>query len=247
MTDSLGYRRKFAVVVPSTNTSVQPEFDAMRPAGVTNHISRISIRDIPVNSSEDSVEVLSMIARSQAAAIDAAMSCRPDHMVLGISAESFWDGLEASNKLEQEIAAHTGLRVSMGSTATVRALQLYKARRIAAVSPFWPVGDERLKRYFSEAGFEVVRVKGLRGRSPVLIAHISETEVRAAMAEVDGDDVDAIVQMGTNLACARLAGQAEVWLGKPVIAVNTAIFWDALRTSGIEDRVEGFGSLLKLH
>ena len=35
MTDALGWRQKFAVLVPSTNTSVQPEFDAMRPPGVT--------------------------------------------------------------------------------------------------------------------------------------------------------------------------------------------------------------------
>ena len=41
MPDALGWRKKFAVLVPSTNTSVQPEFDSMRPAGVTNHISRI--------------------------------------------------------------------------------------------------------------------------------------------------------------------------------------------------------------
>src|SRR5256885_17241533 len=37
MTDSLGSRAKFGVLAPSTNTSVQPEFDAMRPWGVTNH------------------------------------------------------------------------------------------------------------------------------------------------------------------------------------------------------------------
>jgi maleate isomerase len=46
---------------------------------------------------------------------------------------------------------------------------------------------------------------------------------------------------------ARLAGQAEVWLGKPVLAINTAIYWHALRRSGIEDKVEGFGSLLSKH
>ena len=40
MVDALGYRRKFAVVAPSTNTIVQPEFDAMAPHGVTNHFSR---------------------------------------------------------------------------------------------------------------------------------------------------------------------------------------------------------------
>ena len=31
MTDALGFRKKFGVIAPSTNTSVQPEFDAMRP------------------------------------------------------------------------------------------------------------------------------------------------------------------------------------------------------------------------
>lgn len=33
MTDSLGWRAKFAVIAPSTNTSVQPEYDDMRPRG----------------------------------------------------------------------------------------------------------------------------------------------------------------------------------------------------------------------
>lgn len=42
MTDTLGFRKKFGVIAPSTNTSVQPEFDAMRPRGVTNHFARIS-------------------------------------------------------------------------------------------------------------------------------------------------------------------------------------------------------------
>jgi maleate isomerase len=32
-----------------------------------------------------------------------------------------------------------------------------------------------------------------------------------------------------------------------VIAINTAIYWHALRESGIADRVTGFGSLLLDH
>ena len=41
MTDVLGWRRKFGVLGPSTNTIVQPDFEMMRPVGVTNHYSRI--------------------------------------------------------------------------------------------------------------------------------------------------------------------------------------------------------------
>ena len=39
--DVLGYRRLFGVLGPSTNTVVQPDYDDMRPPGVTNHYSRI--------------------------------------------------------------------------------------------------------------------------------------------------------------------------------------------------------------
>lgn len=247
MTDTLGYRRKFAVLVPSTNTAVQPEFDAMRPAGVTNHISRIIIPNIPLESDEDFSRCMSLISAAQDAAIDSVMSCEPDHMVLGISSETFWDGLEASRQMKRDIAERTKLPVSMGSEACDEVLKLYKAKRIGVITPYWPVGDRRVKRYFEQAGYDVVRIKGLCCRSPMLIAHVTERELRDAMLAVDGDDVDAIVQCGTNLACARLAGEAETWLGKPVIAVNTAIYWHALRTAGIQDRIDGWGDLLSAH
>ena len=76
---------------------------------------------------------------------------------------------------------------------------------------------------------------------------MSERELRDAIVEVNGPDVDAIVQVGTNLAMARLAGIAEFWLDKPVIAINTATYWWALRQNGINDRIDGFGSLLLEH
>jgi maleate isomerase len=45
----------------------------------------------------------------------------------------------------------------------------------------------------------------------------------------------------------RLAAAAELFLGKPVIAINTATYWHALRACGITDRRAGFGSLLEHH
>ena len=55
------------------------------------------------------------------------------------------------------------------------------------------------------------------------------------------------MQVGTNLAFAKVAAEAEQWLGKPVLAVNTCTYWHALRTAGIDDKIEGFGSLLMEH
>jgi maleate isomerase len=247
MTDSLGWRRKFAVLIPSTNTSVQPEFDDMRPAGVTNHISRIRIPNIPLQSDADFSKLIDLIASAQDEAVVSAMSCEPDRLVLGISAETFWGGYQMSVKLKQHLLEMTKLPVSMGSEACEEVLKLYNAKTLGVVTPYWPVGDRNVIQFFEEAGFKVKRIEGLKRTSPVDIAHTTEADLRAALVKLDGDDVDALIQVGTNLAMARLAAQAEVWLKKPVFAINTAIYWHALRHSGIEDKVDGFGSLLTQH
>jgi len=247
MTDSLGWRKKFGVLVPSTNTSVQPEFDSMRPPGVTNHIGRIRIPNVPLKSDADFSRLIELIVAAQDEAVDGLMSCEPDHLVMGISAETFWGGYEASRKLKAHLAGKTGLPITMGSEAAEEALKLLGAKTLGVVTPYWPVGDQNVIRFFGEAGFAVKRIEGLKCASPVDIAHVSEARLRDALVKVDGDDVDALIQVGTNLAMARLAGEAWAWMKRPVVAINTAIYWHALRHAGIPDKVAGFGPLLARH
>ena len=247
MTDSLGYRRKFAVVAPSTNTIVQPEFDAMAPRGVTNHFARVHIPNDPIRNDDDFNQLMVNIRSELLRAIDRAMTCEPDYLVMGMSSETFWDGLEGSQQLQQRVEQRAGIKVCMGSDASQQALKLYGAKRLGVITPYMPVGDSQVRRFFEDCGFEVVRLKGLKCKSPVLIAHVSERELRDAIVEVNGPDVDAVIQVGTNLAMARLAGVAEFWLDKPVLAINTCIYWWALRQNGIDDKIDGFGSLLLRH
>ena len=67
------------------------------------------------------------------------------------------------------------------------------------------------------------------------------------MHEVNDSSVELIIQVGTNLAFAHIAPEAEAWLDKPVLAINTCTYWHALRENGIEDKVYGFGSLMAEH
>jgi maleate isomerase len=138
-----------------------------------------------------------------------------------------------------------GIPVTMGSDAVRAALECYgDIRRIAVITPYMPVGDEQVRRFFTDCGYEIAALEGLKCNSPVQIAHVSERTLRDAINKINDPSIDAIVQVGTNLAMAKLAGIAEFWLDKPVIAINTAIYWHALRASGIDDRVPGFGSLM---
>jgi maleate isomerase len=249
MTDSLGHRAKFGVLAPSTNTSVQPEFDAMRPWGVTNHHSRLIIPDTRVTDDESFMLMMDNIRGALFPALEAVMSCHPDFVVLGMSAETFWDGLDGSKKLQKKLNRIAPCGVVMGSDACQAALRAYGKgiKRLGVITPYMPIGDRQVHRFFSECGFEVVNLLGLKSKSPVLIAHESKQTLRDAINRVNRGKVDAIVQVGTNLAMAEVAAMAEFWLDKPVIAINTATYWYALRQYGIKDRMPGWGSLLSEH
>ncbi|MAI46393.1 MAG: arylmalonate decarboxylase [Hyphomicrobiaceae bacterium TMED74] len=248
MVDALGYRRKFAVVAPSTNTIVQPEFDAMAPCGVTNHFSRIHIPDDPLGSDADFEQLMVRIRAELMVAVDRAMTAKPDYLVMGMSSETFWGGLDGSKELERKLVERSGLNIAMGSDASQAALRAFgDIRRISVVTPYMPVGDEEVRKFFTDCGFEVLAVHGLKCESPTAIAHVDATTLRDAVREVDDPQVEAILQVGTNLAFAYIAPIAEFWLDKPVLAINTATYWWGLRQNNITDHMDGFGSLLRDH
>ena len=245
VTEAVGWRRKFGVLVPSTNTIVEPDFYAMAVPGVTSHFSRIHIRDQDLSGDVAFEDLLSQIRADVGPACERILTCEPDYMVMGTSAETFWGGVEGHRASVARIKALTGLDVATGAEACHRALRVYGARRIGIVTPYPQVGDVQVIRFFTELGFDVAAVQGLKCPTAVSSAHVGEDELRAAILTVNSQDVDAVVQCGTNLSMVRLADEAERWLGKPVIAINAATWWMALRDNGIKDKLFGAGSLLR--
>src|ERR1700720_4405844 len=146
MGDALGWGMKFGLIAPSTNTVVQPEFDAMRPRGITNHFGRIHIPNDPLRGDEDFTTLIETVRRELRAAIDRVMTCEPDHLIMGMSSESFWDGLEGSERLRERVEEHGGVEVTMGSDASRQALGQYGyIKRIGVVTPYMPVVDAQVR------------------------------------------------------------------------------------------------------
>jgi maleate isomerase len=246
MGDVLGWRCKFGVMGPSTNTVVQPDFDMMRPAGVTNHYSRIYTPNADAISNETFLAGARLIGGNTLDAVRSVMTCKPDHLVMGMSAVTFFDGAKGADRFVKEVEDLSGIRISVGSHACTAAMNAYGGvKRIAILSPYWPAMNEQVALYFTDMGFTVVRDVALHCKSWTAIAEVTPAQCVAAIKQLDGDDVDAIVQVGTNLSMVKLAAMAEMWLGKPVIAINTATYWHALRARGIMDKVEGCGGLLE--
>ncbi|BAY14578.1 maleate cis-trans isomerase-like protein [Anabaenopsis circularis NIES-21] len=245
MTDVLGWRKKFGVLAPSTNTIVEPDFHAMAVSGVTSHISRIHVRDQDLSSDEKMVRLLEAIAQEMFFAIDRVMTAGVDYLIMAMSAETFWEGKEGNTGFIKRVEDYAGVRVASCASACQSALEAFKVKKIAVITPYQAVADDKIRRFFSDIGIEVIRLKSLRCPTALSIAEVSEDTLRQHLQELDGDDVEAIIQMGTNLSMLRLADEAERWLGKPVIAINAATWWYALRQNDISDRVYGYGRLLR--
>jgi len=206
MTDVLGYRAKFGVLGPATNTIVQPEFDEFRPKGVTNHYSRIFVENANAISNESFMKGTQVISENTLDAVRHVMPCAPDYLVMGMSAVTFYDG--AKGCIE------------------------------------WKKPVEDLSNFFSDYGYDTVADQCLQCPSWRAIAEVSNETTRKVFLDMNSDEVDAIIQVGTNLSAVTLAADMEKELGKPVIAINTATYWHALRTCGINDKMSGFGRLL---
>lgn len=236
-----------AVIVPSTNTVVEHDLAMIRPEGVTFHAGRMYIENPKLGSDEDFEALLGEIRQSIVVAIRDIVTAKPTHMLMGMSAETFWGGVEGNKAFEARVRDQSGLDVSTGATACREALNAFGAERIAVFSPYQPVADRQVSTFFAEAGFSVAAVTGLRCDSATSIAEVHPPQLATVIDRIDDDTVDAIVQVGTNLSFVRQAAELEVELGKPVLAINTATLWHALRATDVQDRITGFGRILAEH
>lgn len=222
-------------MVPAWNTVAQTEFDGMCPVGVTNHISRV-----PIHADPGDPAFAAAVESGLEATIPHVSSPAPGRIVIAIDHA-------VSAAATNRIAAAADAPCITRDEAIAAALEAVGApQRVAVLFPACTAegagglelpADARLVRSACWPG----------GANPVEAARLTEAELRAALLAIDGDDIDAILCLGDNVPVARLAGEAENWLGKPVLAANTACYWHALRAHGIPDKVAGYGCLLERH
>src|SRR5690606_34860277 len=134
MPDALAPRLKFGVITPATNTIVQPEYDAMRPPGVSNQMARVVIPDSPVDTESEFAAMMDTVRNGIEAALDTTMACSPGAVIFGMSAETFWEGRLDARGVQSHLEGRTGTKVILGNLACLAAIQRYGGiRRISII------------------------------------------------------------------------------------------------------------------
>jgi maleate isomerase len=251
MENYIGHRAKVGVIIPSTNTAVEYDIGRLQVAGlrgVTFHPGRFFVEHTDLSDDDNFVTFLKLIRETIPLSVRDVLTCNPTHIMMGMSAETFWGGLEGNAEFIGRIKEQIGdLGLTTGANAMIDALEAFGGvKRISVLTPYQPVGDENVIQFFTEMGYEVANVHGLKCENTTdAIANTPFTQVFDAVREIDDDSVDAVVQVGTNLSTGDVFPTIEKMLGKPVIPINVANEWHALRHSGIDDQFDGIGRIFE--
>lgn len=233
MPDRFGPRGVVAVLIPVQNSNMQPEYEMMRPDGISNQMYRFNI------TSPDTVgeAVLEVVPHT--------LKCWPDMIIGGNSLEMRDWSLEKQKWYTGEFTKLAeGKAFALATDAVIAALRTVGAKRIGMMSPLSVANSQSAVDYYTAHGFEIASATALLVDKPENAVNVPMERVIEAFEEVDSPDVDTLLHVGGSLGIVPLVQELEDKFGKPVLSVNAATYWYALRKMGINDPIPGFGRLL---
>jgi len=243
-----GWKGRIGLVIPASNTTIEPEFNQMAPEGVSIHASRAVLKDVTSSGLTDMEEEIYKAA-------SVIMAVGPSVIVVGCTTGSLIKGLGYDQKMIQKIKNITNVEVITTSTAVIEALRSFKIAKVAVATPYTDEVNQRVKNFIDGHGFQVIQIKCLGyhkfeksyplASRPVSGIGLLDPSVAYNLArDVDTNKADGIFISCTNFRTIEIIKALEDNLGKPVITSNQATMAMALGNMGIKEKVRGYGSLL---
>jgi len=235
MPDRFGPRGVFALFIPLQNANMQPEYEMLRPEGISNQIYRFTL------------EVPDRVPDAVLRVIKGGLGCWPDQVIVGNNVEMrIWTPEQHAEYRAKLQTAIGDIPLVTATDACVAALKTVGAKRIAALSPMSDVYSKSVQDYYQALGFEVPYHAGLQVKKPEDIIKVTREQALEGFRKLDHDDVDTFLHVGAALGIVDMVEDLERELGRPIVSTNIATYWYALRRHGIGDALPGFGALARI-
>lgn len=224
-----GERGRLGLIVPSSNTTNEPEFTDALPAGVSLHTARMRLVDVAADD-------LSAMADDVERCADLLATADVDVVAYGCTTGSLVHGPGYDREIEARIADQADVPAVATAASIKRAFEALDVESVAVTTPYSEELNDREASFLEDAGFDVVEMEGLGIDSNVEIGEqYPETAAKAAR-EADTADADAVFVSCTNYRTFEAIPELEAELDKPVVTSNQATLWDALGRLGGDER-----------
>lgn len=213
---------KFGLMVPANNTTMESELLAWLPGGSTCRTLRIPRGAGLLGPAE----IPAYVAR----ALELAKSYDPvqtDIVAYGCTAAGFIGGPACDAAIQRDLAAITGKPVVTTANAMIEVLHHIGARRVAVVTPYLALVNDRLRAYLEQSGIAVTRLASFMAATTDELAAITPQQITALVRETMMPDSDAMFIACSQLPTLGILDGLAREFGKPVWSSIKATAWHA--------------------
>jgi maleate isomerase len=209
--------RRVGLLVPSSNTVMEPDLWRALPPGATLHTARMYLEDTtPEGENRMLDEHVLPAARDLATA-------RPDLIVFGCTSAGALRGNDYDAELCRRISDLSGVPTVSVIASVRRAIAASGARRVGVVTPYVDALNQRIKESVEADGVEVVGIAGLGISDNFEIAAVPvEGILDFAERALGGLAIDLAFVSCTNFPAVEALPELERRLGLPVVTSNQA-------------------------
>ncbi len=242
MSSSRG-RARFGVLVPFTNSNLEPDMALMRPDGVSLHFARLGGYDQDEIPDSDQMQGLGSADLSEP--LHLLQGVNPDVIFYGCTSATLTHGPSFDRELAKQIKRDSGAETVTAAGALVHALQALDIKRIGFASPYVPALNDLAVAFLAETGVETVCRSEVSGTLDNYgQGELTPEAVYELGHAADHPDAEAVVLSCTDMRSVETIATLEAKLGKPVITSNQAMVFQAMQLAGLRDGMSGFGQLL---
>lgn len=212
---------KIGVLVPYTNTNLEPDMAMLCPPGCTMHFERLGDYDADEVPGSEQMAGLGSADLSQTLRLIGGV--RPAAILYGCTSATLTHG----PAFDVDLAARIGQTGAVSITAAgalVAGIRELGARRIGFASPYLGQINDQAVDFLASEGIETVRradigrVLDNYGQGELTPSEVFELALRA-----DGPDVEALVLSCTDMRSVETIMRLEAATGKPVVTSNQAM------------------------
>jgi len=238
----ISLKTRIGVILPSTNTTAEPEYWKIVPQGVTLHISRI------MKANQTDAKSLTQMNKYVNKSFEELLTIADLELILfACTSGSFLENISSDFETSGEISKLSKIKIITTSAAVIKALRKLNSKKIAIVTPYISEINKVEKDFFESAGFDVSDIYSVNTAddSNFKIGNLSPEDACKAAQKIFKPDLDTIFISCTNFPSIDAITILEKDLGINIITSNQASVWAVLRECNINNSIKGYGRLLE--